>query len=468
MAKTPNTLPFSELTAISPLDGRYRKSIAPLANYLSEYSLIKTRLAIEIQYLQLLSQENIIRTFSAEETDMILHIDDTFTIDEAEKIKALEEVTNHDVKAVELYLRDRLKETSLSDVLEMLHFGITSEDINNIAYRLMLKRATDQVMLPALREIRHHLISIVREYKKLPMLARTHGQPAVPTTLGKEVAVFASRLHKEMTQLEQSVITGKFSGAVGNYNALSFAYPAVDWLAFSEKFLASFGLSRSSLTTQINTYEDITAYLHVYQRINSILLDLTQDMWRYISDGWFKQEVKKDEVGSSTMPQKVNPIFFEGSEGNLGLANTFIDQFARKLPVSRLQRDLSDSTVIRNTSMILGYSLLSYRYLQKGMLRVKPHTAQITADLDKDWSILTEAAQTVLRQENVPDAYNFVKSLSRGEHITATQWGKWVTTLPISEEAKTKLHALTPATYIGLAEELTDSVLEELDQVRHI
>ena len=452
----------SSLTALSPLDGRYLDKTSPLSPYLSEFALIKTRVEIEATYLVALSEVGILRELSVEEKRTLLDLGPDLSLQHAERVKEIEKETRHDVKAMEKVFRELVDGTSLEDVTEMIHFGLTSEDVNNLSYRLMIRRVTKNVVSPQLMKVLEILMSVADEHKATPMLARTHGQAAVPTTLGHEFVVFASRLSKELRLLEGQKLSGKLSGAVGNFNALQLAYPSTDWIAFSEKYTTSLGLVPNMATTQINTYEDVISFLQILQRINGILLDFVQDMWRYISDDWFVQINTHGEVGSSTMPQKINPIMFENAEGNLGLSNSMIEFFTRKLPVSRLQRDLSDSTVMRNVGSIFGYSYLAYTSLIDGMGRVKPNLEKLEAELHSDWSILSEAAQTILRRERVNESYTLLKSLTRGEHIDEKGWKELVEKLPIEEKVKISLSELTPKTYIGLATQITEKTLKEI------
>ena len=457
---------MTELTAISPLDGRYRERTAELAPYVSEFSLIKTRVEIEAQYLVALSDIGLVRKLTKSERAKLESFGEVIDLKEAGRVKKIEEETRHDVKAMERAFRTLLSGTSLADVVEMVHFGLTSEDVNNLAYRLMLKRATREVCVPALNELVDDLVERADRFKKLPMLARTHGQAAVPTTVGKELAVFAARLNTQVRKLEGQLLTGKLTGAVGNFNALEFASPEIDWIKFSRDFVINMGLDPNLATTQINPYEDVIEYFQTYLRINSIVVDFDQDMWRYISDNWFVQEAKKGEVGSSTMPQKVNPIDFENSEGNLLMANGVLEALSRKLGVSRLQRDLSDSTSIRNIGTLLAYSLIGYKSTIAGLSRVRPNEQQIEHDLDRDWTILAEGVQTLLRKDGVEDPYTMVVSLTRGEHITADEWLKWIDKLPISQEQKNQLAKLSPKTYVGLAAELTGKAIKEIESSR--
>ncbi len=464
MQKKSPAFPLNTLTAIAPLDGRYRKKIEELSEFVSEYALIKLRFEVEVKYLIALSEEKIIKQITKQEKGLLLSLVKNFSIKDAEKVKEIEEQTRHDVKAVEKFIRNILKTTTLKDLTEFIHFGLTSEDINNISYRLILKRTTNEIILPTFQEIVDELCEIAERNKKVVMLARTHGQAALPTTLGKETVIFADRLNKQFLKLKNQNLTGKLTGAVGNYNALKLSYPKTDWIKFSEKFITSLGLIPNNITTQINPYDDIAEYFQIVQRINNILIDLNQDNWRYISDGWFSQVAKKGEVGSSAMPQKVNPIDFENSEGNLGMANSIIEFMVRKLPVSRLQRDLSDSTVIRNIGTVLGFSLLSYKSLLTGLSRITPNIEKISEDLNNDWTILAEAVQTVLRREGINDGYSILLKLTRGNHINSSDWKKLIDKLKIGDKIKNELKSLTPEKYIGLAVQLTEKAIKEINK----
>lgn len=440
---------FDNVLAVTPLDGRYRNKISELEEFVSEFALIKARLKIEVKYLFALSKIGLVKLSKTEQNRLLLTIKN-FNLKEAEKIKKIEETTKHDVKSVEIYLRNFLK----NETSEMLHFGLTSEDINNIAYRVILTSASFDVIISVLEKLINELLSFSKKHKDIPMLSRTHGQPALPTTVGKEIAVFASRLSTEFKHLKQAKFTGKLNGAVGNYNALNFAYPKINWINFSKDFVKSFGFEPNLLTTQINSFEDIISYFQTLQRINGIVLDLNLDFWRYISDGWFVLKSERGQVGSSTMPQKINPIDFENSEGNLELANGMIEVFVRELPVSRLQRDLSNSTIIRNIGTVLGYSLLAYKGTLFGLSKIKVNGAQIVEDLNKDWSILSEAIQIVFRKEGTKSSYLKVVEMTKGRHFGEKEWKSLVQSLKISKVNKEKLLNLTPQTYLGLAEKL--------------
>lgn len=444
---------MSKLLSISPLTGRYRDKIAELEEFVSEFALIKARIGIEIKYFFSLSKIKLVNLSSPEKNNL-LKLLRNFDLKEAEKIKEIEETTKHDVKAVEIYLRNFLK----NENVEMIHFGLTSEDINNISYRLILQSASENVLIPTLEKLLDKLFSFSSEFKNLPMLARTHGQPAVPTTLGKEIAVFASRLNSELKKLKQIRFTGKLNGAVGNYNALYLAYPKIDWIKFSKNFISELGLEPNLVTTQINPYEDIISYFQTIQKINGILLDLDQDLWRYISDGWLYLLSEEGQVGSSTMPQKVNPIDFENSEGNLKLANGMIEVFSRELPISRLQRDLSNSTILRNMGVVLAHSLLAYKGTLSGLSKIKVDKNQITEDLNSDWSILAEALQIVFRKEGIKSSYLKVVEMTKGRHFGEKEWKELVQGLKISKANKDKLLNLTPSTYLGLTEKLANVI----------
>ncbi len=458
-------LNLNELSAINPLDGRYRKKIEELSSFFSEFALIKTRLEVELKYFIALSNTNVFRKLSAKEKKYLLDLLENFSLPDATFIKNIEQVTRHDVKALEKFIREKIEKTSLKDTLEFIHFGLTSEDINNISYRLIIQRSIKEIQIPLLISIINSLVEKIEQNKKTVMIARTHGQKAIPTTLGKELSVFGIRLAKEISVLKTIKLTGKLNGAVGNFNALYFTYPNIDWINFSDKFIKSLNLEPNLTTTQINTYEDLIQAFQIFQRINSIFIDLSEDLWRYISDDWFILINKRQEVGSSTMPQKINPIDFENSEGNFGIANSLFEFFARKLPISRLQRDLSDSTVIRNIGIAFGYSLLGYKSLLQGLSRILPNKKQIDDDLHSDFAILAEGAQTFLRSVGANDPYSAVKEKTRGKRIGEEKWQGIINSLDIETEQKKRLTKLTPSTYIGLAEKITEKSLAQINKL---
>lgn len=442
---------INQLNAISPIDGRYRGQVEELSSYSSEFGIIKYRLTIEIKYLLALSQTKVIRTINNAEQKTLGKILDNFDVSEAQKVKDIEQTTRHDVKAIEYYLKEKLSNTSLADVLEFIHFGLTTWDINNLSERLMLRDGVNNIVLKNLQTLSNEILSQSKKYKTLPMLGRTHGQPAIPTTLGKEFLIFYQRLDKEIKILQTYKLTGKLNGAIGNYNALTFAYPKINWPKFSKDFVFSFGLGFNQTTNQIAPYEDIIFVFQTLQRINGILLDFSQDMWRYISDNWLVQENKKGEVGSSTMPQKINPIMFENSEGNLIIANSLIESFVNKLPISRLQRDLSGSTIVRNFGMMLAYCLLAYKNSLSGLLRLKANEEKIKQDLNADWSVLSEALQIYLKKEGAKNGYEIIKNETRGQKINKESWFELIDKLPLNEKQKNELKKLSPSTYIGIA-----------------
>lgn len=463
----PTPLPLTELTAISPIDGRYGERTQELRPFVSEFALIRTRLEVESKYLIALSEVGVVRKLTQDEKKQLNSFGHGLSLENAEKVKQIENKTRHDVKAMERVFRTSLSGTSLKDITEKIHIGLTSEDINNISYRLMIKRATEDISIPTLDKLTDELVTYANLYKALPMLGRTHGQAAVPTTLGKEIVNFASRISEQTKALKDRKLRGKLNGAVGNFNALQAAYPKINWIRFSGSFIKSLGLEPNLTTTQINPYEDVIEYLQNYQRINGAILDFDQDMWRYISDDWFVQEVKKGEIGSSTMPQKVNPIDFENSEGNLQVANFLIQGLSSKLPVSRLQRDLSDSTTIRNLGTVIAYSLIGYKSTLTGLSRVRPNLEEIKTRLNEDWAILAEGAQTILRKAGIEDPYSLIASLTRGGHIKdQEEWKKLVDDLKITDEQKAALKELTPQNYIGLAVELTERSIKEIKSPR--
>ncbi|MFA6256913.1 MAG: adenylosuccinate lyase [Candidatus Paceibacterota bacterium] len=448
--------------AISPLDGRYFSKTRTLAPYFSEEALMKYRLAMEAEYLIALSlsRKTALRKFTPAEIKIIRTLVEKFNDDSYNKIKEIEKTTNHDVKAVEYFIKERLSKTSLKDSTEWVHFALTSEDTNNIAYGMILSDATENILLPKLLKIVAELKTLAKHHKDLPMLARTHGQPATPTTFGKEMNVFAERLDRGLKHLLGQKIQVKLNGASGNYNAHMAAYPKVDWLKWSETFVAGlnkkrkFALELNPLTTQIEPHDSYVELFDRIKRFNNILVDLNQDMWRYISDEWVVQKPKPGEVGSSTMPHKINPIFFENSEGNLGLGNALFEFFGRKLPISRLQRDLSDSTVERNMGVAFAHSLVAYEYLLEGLARISVNEHNVVAALTKHPEVIGEAIQTILRREGIEAPYEKLKELTRGKENTLEAIHAFVGTLKVSDKVKKELLKLTPENYTGLASHL--------------
>jgi len=452
----------SPLAALSPLDGRYSRSADPLRTYFSEQALIRYRTRIELEWLQALAAERAIKElkgFSAKTVGAFGALVKGFSENDAEQIKNIEAQTNHDVKAIELWLKSRLaKNAEAQRALEFIHFACTSEDINNLSYALMLAESRDKVMLPKLDELVALLKSLARKHAALPMLSRTHGQAASPTTLGKEMANFAHRLQRARERIAAVAVLGKINGAVGNYNAHVMAYPGLDWEKFCRRFVERLGLEFNPYTTQIDPHDWLAELLDAYARANSILLDLDRDIWGYISLGYFRQKVKAGEVGSSTMPHKVNPIDFENSEGNVGIANALLRHLSDKLPVSRWQRDLSDSTAQRNVGTALGHTLLAYNACLRGLGKLAAHPPRLAADLEANWEVLAEAVQQVMRRHGVPDAYDKLKAISRGKRLERRALAAFVKALPIPPEDKKRLLALTPAKYTGLAAELAKRV----------
>jgi adenylosuccinate lyase len=452
----------SPLAALSPLDGRYARTADPLRAYFSEQALIGYRVRIELAWLQALAAERgirEIRPFSRETVLAFENLVKNFSERDAEHIKNIEAETNHDVKAIEYWLKAKLaKNSEAQRSLEFIHFACTSEDINNLAYALMLRESRDAVMLPRLAQLVDALKALAHRHAALPMLSRTHGQAATPTTLGKEMANFAHRLARAGERIAAAPVLGKMNGAVGNYNAHAAAYPGFAWERFCRRFVERLGLEFNPYTTQIEPHDWLAELLDAYARANSILLGLDRDLWGYVSLGYLRQKPKKGEVGSSTMPHKVNPIDFENSEGNLGVANALLRHLAEKLPVSRWQRDLSDSTAQRNLGSALGHTLLGYASCLRGLAKLEADRARLAADLEASWEVLSEAVQQVMRRHGVPEAYEKLKALSRGQRLERRELAAFIKALPIPAEAKKRLLSLTPATYTGLAAELARRV----------
>ncbi len=444
----------NSLNAISPIDGRYRKTTESLANYFSEAAIIRYRVLVEVEYFIALCKLPLsqLEKFNPEDFPELRDLYLNFSEDYAFRIKDIEKSTNHDVKAVEYFLREKFEDLHLGQYKEFIHFGLTSQDINNTAFPIALKQGFLEVYKPLLDQVLTILKARSKEWKKIPMLAHTHGQPASPTTVGKELFVFAERLEKQMNLLESVPSSAKFGGATGNFNAHHAAYPKIDWVQFADVFVnQTLGLARSLTTTQIEHYDNLAAFFDNLKRINTVLIDLCRDLWTYISMDYFKQKVKKSEVGSSAMPHKVNPIEFENAEGNLGIANAIFEHLSAKLPVSRLQRDLTDSTVLRNIGVPLAHSVVAFNSIIKGIDKLLLHEEKLRKDLDDNWAVISEAYQTILRRENYPDPYQTLKDLTRGKAtITKQSMLKFINELKVSDKVKTELKKITPHNYTGI------------------
>ena len=455
-------MPHTPLSALSPLDGRYHKQLEPLRVVFSESGLIRARVRVEVEWLLALAEEPAVAEVPPLKSGSVAALRGLvagFSEADAERVKAIEATTNHDVKAIEYWLKEKVAgRGELEQTAGFIHFACTSEDINNLAYALMLAEARDWIILPAIDRLLQTLVAMAHAHAALPMLARTHGQPASPTTLGKEIANVAHRLRRARESVAAVTLTAKINGAVGNYNAHAVAYPDVDWEAFARRFVESFGLKFNAYTTQIEPHDAVAELCDALARLNTILVDLDRDVWGYISLGYFRQRVVAEEVGSSTMPHKVNPIDFENSEGNLGLANALLRHLAEKLPISRWQRDLTDSTVLRNIGVALGHCLLGYAACLKGLDKLEADTARVAADLDANWEVLAEAVQTVMRRYGITGAYEQLKDLTRGKRLTRDALAEFIRSLPIPEAERERLLALTPATYIGRAADLARRV----------
>ena len=446
---------MNSLNAVSPIDGRYRSKCESLAKYFSEGALIKYRVRVEVEYFIALSER--LKTLRpqlaivASKAEALRDIYRTFTDEDAQAIKDIEKVTNHDVKAVEYFLKGKFDEMGLAELKEFIHFGLTSQDINNTSVPLSMKECYDEVLLPAYRRLQAMLDERAEEWKDIPMLAHTHGQPASPTTLGKEWGVFAYRLRRQIEELERIPFTAKFGGATGNFNAHLAAFPEVDWRAFGNDFVKNhLGLERQQLTTQIENYDMMAAWFDACKRINVILIDLCRDVWTYVSMEYFKQKIKAGEVGSSAMPHKVNPIDFENAEGNLGLANAIFEHLSHKLPISRMQRDLTDSTVSRNIGVPIAHTMISIASLEKGLGKLLLNEQALERDLENNWAVVAEAIQTILRSVGYPNPYEALKQLTRtNEKVTATTIETFVETLDVAPDVKERLKKLTPHNYIG-------------------
>ncbi|WP_108650401.1 adenylosuccinate lyase [Dongshaea marina] len=455
---------LSALTAISPIDGRYGSKTEQLRSIFSEYGLIRFRVETEVRWLQQLAQHPAIKevpSFSEDAYQKLESIITEFGEADAEMIKTIERTTNHDVKAVEYYLKEKVSgHPELEAVSEFIHFACTSEDINNVSHALMLKEAREQVILPFCNQLHDAIAALATELRDVPLLSRTHGQPASPSTMGKEMANFAYRLKRQIRQIESCEIMAKINGAVGNYNAHLSAYPDINWHNFAQQFIEQQGLTWNPYTTQIEPHDYIAELFDALARFNTILLDFDRDIWGYIALGHFKQKTVAGEIGSSTMPHKVNPIDFENSEGNIGLANALFSHLGSKLPVSRWQRDLTDSTVLRNLGVAIGYSLIAYQSTLKGIGKLEINLAQLAAELDQNWEVLAEPVQTVMRRYGIEKPYEKLKELTRGKRVDAQAMQQFIDSLDLPEQAKRELKAMTPANYIGAAPSLVDKLGE--------
>ena len=442
---------LSTLTAISPVDGRYNKNTSQLAQYFSEYALIKYRLKVEVEYFITLSEKKFFKTDAKLKTALRLVVEN-FSEEDALQIKQTESITNHDVKAVEYFLKEKLNLLGAEDLKEWIHFGLTSQDINNTAVPMLWKDAVELEYLPAVINLQKYLQKLAMTWKNIPMLARTHGQAATPVMLGKEIMVFVERLQNQINLFSHIPFSGKFGGATGNFNAHFVAYPKHNWVKFANEFLENkLSLQRQQYTTQIEHYDTLAAHFDAIKRINNILIDLCRDMWSYISVDYFKQQTKKGEVGSSAMPHKVNPIDFENAEGNFGMANAILEHLSAKLPISRLQRDLTDSTVLRNIGVPIAHTIISLKSLEKGLGKLILNEPKLKADLDNNWAVVAEAIQTILRRENYPKPYEALKELTRGNNaITKTSMHEFINGLKISASLKKELKAVSPHNYTGV------------------
>jgi adenylosuccinate lyase len=442
---------LTPLTAIAPIDGRYRHQVQHLDEYFSEYALIKYRVFVEIEYLFFLSSKGFFK-LSSEAVKALKNLKDDFLPEHAEAIKELEKTTNHDVKAVEYFIKTELEASGEHAAKEWVHFGLTSQDVNNTAIPLLWKHALEYEYLPGVLNLNAQLKLLAQEWKEVPMLARTHGQPASPTLLGKELMVFVERIEKQVEQLIHIPFSAKFGGATGNFNAHVIAFPKVDWIRFGNEFIEkTLGLQRSQFTTQIEHYDHLASQFDAMKRINNILIDFCRDIWSYVSSDYFKQKVKQGEVGSSAMPHKVNPIDFENAEGNLGLANAILEHLAAKLPISRLQRDLTDSTVLRNIGLPFAHTVLSFKSIEKGLSKLVLNDERIYADLDNNWAVVAEAIQTVLRREQYENPYEALKELTRGKNgLNKKSIHVFIDSLKVSPAIKNELKKITPHNYTGI------------------